>query len=122
MAKLSRNSGDGPVYSTEFGKMCPGCGKPKTACTCRKKQTVHSGDGVVRLMREIKGRKGKGVTLIIGVPLGDAQLKSLAKSLKQKCGSGGSIKNGVIEIQGDHRDLLETELVRLGYAVKRAGG
>lgn len=73
-------------------------------------------------MRETKGRKGKGVTLINGVPLDTAALKKLAKSLKQKCGSGGSIKNGVIEIQGDHRDTLEKELGSLGYNVKRAGG
>jgi translation initiation factor 1 len=73
-------------------------------------------------MRETKGRKGKGVTLITGVPLDDEGLKQLAKSLKQKCGSGGSLKDGVIEIQGDHRDALEKELNGLGYKVKRAGG
>lgn len=73
-------------------------------------------------MRETKGRKGKGVTLITGVPLDDEGLKQLAKTLKQKCGSGGSIKDGVIEIQGDHRDVLEKELSGLGYKVKRAGG
>jgi translation initiation factor 1 len=80
------------------------------------------GDGIVRLVRETKGRKGKGVTLITGLPLGSEELKNLAKTLKQKCGSGGSIKDGVIEIQGDHRDMLELELVSLGYKVKRAGG
>jgi translation initiation factor 1 len=73
-------------------------------------------------MRETKGRKGKGVTLIAGVPLGNDELKILAKTLKQKCGSGGSVKDGVIEIQGDHRDMLEQELASLGYKVKRAGG
>jgi len=73
-------------------------------------------------MRETKGRKGKGVTLITGVPLDDEGLKQLAKSLKQKCGSGGSLKDDVIEIQGDHRDVLEKELNVLGYKVKRAGG
>ncbi len=78
-------------------------------------------DGVVRLMRETKGRKGKGVTLINGLPLDAAALKKIAKSLKQKCGSGGSVKNGVVEIQGDHRDILEKELKILGYKVKRAG-
>lgn len=73
-------------------------------------------------MRQTKGRKGKGVTLISGVPLAQAELKKLAKRLKQKCGCGGSLKNGIIEIQGDHRDTLETELATLGYNVKRAGG
>lgn len=79
-------------------------------------------DGIVRLIRETKGRKGKGVTLITGVPLDIEGLKKLATTLKQKCGSGGSIKEGVIEIQGDHRDMLEQELVGMGYKVKRAGG
>ena len=117
---LNKNSG--MVYSTEFGKMCPGCNKPKTKCICKKKQPPHRNDGIVRLMRETKGRKGKGVTLITGVPLDQEGLKKLAKSLKQKCGSGGTLKDGVIEIQGDHRDVLEKELGKLGYNVKRAGG
>lgn len=73
-------------------------------------------------MRETKGRKGKGVTLIGGLPLTEEGLKKMAKTLKQKCGSGGSVKNGLIEIQGDHRDLLEKELAGLGYKVKQAGG
>ena len=101
--------------------MCPGCNKPKQQCICKQKQTILK-DGIVRLMRETKGRKGKGVTLINGVSLDPTGLKKLAKSLKQKCGSGGSVKNGVIEIQGDHRDTLEKELTGLGYKVKRAGG
>lgn len=109
------------MYSTESGTMCPGCNKQKQQCVCKKQQTIPK-DGIVRLMRETKGRKGKGVTLINGVPLAPTELKKLAKSLKQKCGSGGSIKNGVIEIQGDHRDTLEKELSVRGYKVKRAGG
>ena len=110
------------VYSTEFGTMCPECNKPKKACVCKKKKPAPSGDGIVRLMRETKGRKGKGVTLITGLPLSGDELKQLAKSLKQTCGCGGSIKNGVIEIQGDHRDVLEKELRKRGFTVKRAGG
>ena len=117
----SNKKKSGLVYSTESGTMCPGCNKPAGQCICKKKQTLPK-DGIVRLMRETKGRKGKGVTLINGVPLDTASLKKLAKSLKQKCGSGGSIKNGIIEIQGDHRDVLEKELTALGYKVKRAGG
>jgi translation initiation factor 1 len=122
MAMNNRNKESTLVYSTEFGKMCPGCNKPVAACECSKKQSIPKHDGIVRLMRETKGRKGKGVTLITGVPLDDKGLNQLAKSLKQKCGSGGSIKDGVIEIQGDHRDVLEKELNGLGYKVKRAGG
>jgi translation initiation factor 1 len=117
-----KKKGAGLVYSTEFGKMCPGCNNPAAKCVCRQKQSTPKSDGIVRLMRETKGRKGKGVILITGVPLDNEGLKKLAKSLKQKCGSGGSVKNGVIEIQGDHRDVLEKELGSLGYNVKRAGG
>jgi len=122
MAEKMKDKAYGLVYSTESGRMCPGCNKPSQSCSCKKKQAIPENDGIVRLKRETKGRKGKGVTLITGVPEDDDGLKQLGKSLKQKCGSGGSVKNGVIEIQGDHRDLLEMELTRLGYRVKRAGG
>ena len=121
MARKKANKSSGLVYSTESGTMCSECNKQKQQCVCRQKQVIPK-DGIVRLMRETKGRKGKGVTLINGVPLDPAGLKKLAKSLKQKCGSGGSVKNGIIEIQGDHRDKLEKELAALGYKVKRAGG
>ncbi len=120
--KVDHNKVTGLVYSTEWGKMCPGCNKPDGKCICRTKQSPLKNDGIVRLMRETKGRKGKGVTLITGLPLDNEGLKKLAKSLKQKCGCGGSLKNGVIEIQGDHRSVLEKELGELGYKVKRAGG
>lgn len=102
--------------------MCPVCGKPANKCICKKTRNVPEGDGIVRLKRETKGRKGKGVTLVTGVPADYEELKALSKKLKQKCGSGGTVKDGVIEIQGEHRDLLETELTKLGYKVKRAGG
>ena len=81
-----------------------------------------SGDGVVRVGRETKGRKGKGVTVITGLPLAHDELARLATRLKKRCGSGGTVRDGLIEIQGDHRDLLVTELDGLGYRVKRAGG
>ena len=122
MAMKNQNKSATTVYSTESGKLCPDCNEPAAKCSCRKKQMPVQGDGFVRLMRETKGRKGKGVTLITGVPLESDELKKLAKSLKQKCGGGGSVKEGVIEIQGDHRDMLEQELVSLGYKVKRSGG
>jgi translation initiation factor 1 len=77
---------------------------------------------MVRVGRETKGRAGKGVTVITGVPLATTALEVLATQLKKKCGSGGTVKDGVIEIQGDHRDALVAELVRLGYAAKRSGG
>ena len=122
MAMKIQNKNSATVYSTESGKLCPDCNEPAAKCICRKKHVPPVSDGIVRLMRETKGRKGKGVTLITGVPLESEELKKLANSLKQKCGSGGSVKEGVIEIQGDHRDMLEQELVSLGYKVKRAGG
>ena len=122
MAMKIPNKGAATVYSTESGRLCPDCNEPAVKCVCRKQQMPVQGDGIVRLMRETKGRKGKGVTLITGVPLDNEELKKLAKTLKQRCGSGGSLKDGVIEIQGDHQDMLEQELVSLGYKVKRAGG
>ncbi len=122
MAMKPKNKGAGLVYSTESGKRCPDCNKPSVKCICQEKQLISKSDGIVRLMRVTKGRKGKAVTLITGLPLDNEELKKLSKSLKQKCGSGGSFKNDVIEIQGDHRDVLEIELGRLGYKVKRTGG
>lgn len=116
-----REARGGLVYSSEYGTMCPGCDQPVGACRCRQSRTRPPGDGIVRLQRETKGRKGRGVTLIYGLPLAGDDLKKLAKSLKQKCGSGGSLKNGVVEMQGDQRDFLAKELTALGYRVKRAG-
>jgi translation initiation factor 1 len=84
--------------------------------------TAPRGDGIVRVGRETKGRKGKGVTVVVGVPLASDALEELATRLKRRCGSGGTVHEGVIEIQGDHRDTLVAELGRLGYTVKRAGG
>ncbi len=81
-----------------------------------------AGDGIVRLGRETKGRKGKGVTTIAGVPLDPSGLSALAKELKKRCGSGGTVKESTIEIQGDHRDVLFEELSKRGWRVKRCGG
>ena len=119
---MKKQKTTGLVYSTEHGKMCPRCNQQAAQCRCKQQQIMPKSDGIVRLMRETKGRKGKGVTLITGIPLVGKDMKKLAKSLKQKCGCGGSIKNGIIEIQGDHRDVLEQELVTRGYKVKKAGG
>ena len=111
------------VYSTESGKICPQCGNPITQCTCQQqKSQAIKGSGVVRVGRETKGRKGKGVTVITGLPLNDLELKFLAKDLKQKCGTGGTVKEGVIEIQGEQRDTIVAELIKRGYAAKKMGG
>jgi translation initiation factor 1 len=79
-------------------------------------------DGIVRVGRETKGRKGKGVTLVMGVPVAPAELAELCTRLKKKCGSGGAVKEGVIEIQGDHRDAIVEEIAAQGWTVKRMGG
>ena len=112
----------GIVYSTAHGRMCPTCGKAVAECSCRQKSAVAEGDGIVRVERLTKGRKGKGVTVITGVPLEATELKELGKQLKARCGAGGTLKEGVIEIQGDHREVLLEELKKRGWKVKRAGG
>ncbi|WP_137939449.1 translation initiation factor Sui1 [Chitinivorax sp. B] len=110
-----------PVYSTEHGRLCPGCGQPVNACCCRK-AAPPSGDGVIRLRRETGGRGGKTVTTATGFLLDDNALKQLAVDLKRKCGTGGAVKDRIVEIQGDHRELLKTELEKRGFIVKLAGG
>ncbi|WP_310601346.1 translation initiation factor Sui1 [Desulfobulbus sp.] len=111
-----------PVYSTEQGRLCPGCGQPAAACSCKTKSAAPRGDGIVRVGRATKGRKGGGVTVVTGLALDPEQLRELASRLKKQCGAGGAIKEGTIEIQGEHRDLLVATLQQLGYTVKRAGG
>lgn len=113
---------EGIVYSTDSGKICPGCGNPIRNCNCGRRSLSTPSDGIVRIGRETKGRKGSGVSIINGLPLDDSDLKKLARQLKKKCGTGGTIKSGTIEIQGDHRELLKQELSKLGYTVKLSGG
>ena len=110
-----------PVYSTESGRLCPGCGQPVAACACKKKAPP-SGDGIIRIRREVAGRGGKTVTTASGFSLEDGELKTLAAELKRKCGVGGSSKDGAIEIQGDQRETLATELQKRGDKIKLAGG
>lgn len=111
------------VYSTEYGKLCPGCSHPLGKCSCSsQQQNIVKGDGTVRVGFETKGRNGKGVTIISGVPVSPGGLKDLAKNLKQRCGCGGTVKDGVIEIQGDRRDMIMEELKKVGFRVKRCGG
>jgi len=111
----------GLVFSTEQGRMCPECRNPVAECSCGQPARPQ-GDGVVRVSRETKGRKGKGVTLITGIPLDDNELKAYTKVLKAKCGTGGTVKDGVVEIQGDQRDILVPLLQQKGWTVKRSGG
>ena len=120
--KSKKNKNEALVYSTEFGKTCPECGNPCRLCSCCKSKLKVPSDGIVRIGRQTKGRKGAGVSLVTGVPLDEKGLRSLAKQLKQRCGTGGTVKSGVIEIQGDHRDTLKLELCKLGYTVKLSGG
>lgn len=110
------------VYSTEHGRLCPGCGQPKAACTCKAQTSGQTGDGIVRVGRQTKGRKGSGVTTVSGLALAPDQLRDLASRLKKLCGAGGALKDGVIEIQGEQRDTLVQALEKLGYTVKRVGG
>lgn len=113
------------VYSTEQGRLCPECGEAQDACICAdlaERERLATLDGIVRIRRETAGRKGKGVTTISGVPLVEAELKKLLKRLKQRCGTGGALKGGVIEIQGDHRQPIQALLEAEGFRVKQAGG
>ena len=100
------------VYSTESGRIKPEVSKPSRP----------KGDGVVRIQRQTKGRKGKGVCIVTGLDLEDSALKLLAAELKKHCGCGGAVKDGSIEIQGDARDKIKSFLEKKGYTVKLAGG
>ncbi len=117
-----KNDNSRLVYSTESGRLCPQCHRAVADCVCGNDRPASVGDGIVRLQRETKGRSGKAVTVITGVPLAGSELKSLAKELKRKCGVGGALKEGNIEIQGDQRALLKPELEKRGFTVKIAGG
>ncbi len=107
---------DRTVWSSEKGDLRSPRSRP------RDEAAAVAGDGVVRVRRETRGRGGKTVTTVSGIPLAGPDLKDLAKDLKRLCGTGGAVKDGVIEIQGDHRDTLVAELEARSYTVKRAGG
>lgn len=119
---MSKNDKSVTVYSSIEGRICPGCGQPAGKCSCSKQAVLPKGDGTARISRSTKGRGGKCVSLISGLQLGPDELARLAKHLKQKCGSGGTLKDGVIEIQGDHRELIAKELIILGHKAKLSGG
>ncbi len=110
------------VYSTEHGRTCPRCGRPVAACICKQHTAMPTGDGTVRVTREKAGRSGKTVTVARGALLDAAGLQALGKRLKAACGSGGTVKDGAIEIQGDHADRLVALLQHEGFTAKRAGG
>ncbi|MFD4839311.1 translation initiation factor Sui1 [Achromobacter sp. NPDC058515] len=120
---MKRNSTGGLVYSTEAGRMCPQCRQPLAQCQCKQASRASpGGDGVARVSRETKGRGGKSVTLVRGLALDPAALGVLGKQLRTACGSGGTVKDGVIEVQGDHCDRIIDALTKQGHRAKRAGG
>lgn len=113
----------GLVYSTEGGgRMCPACRRPAGQCACGRSAPKPAGDGIARVSRETKGRGGKTVTLVRGLALNDTELVALAQQLKAACGSGGTVKDGTVEVQGEHRDRIAALLQARGYRVKLAGG
>jgi translation initiation factor 1 len=118
---MKNSSNSGLVYSTESGRMCPECRQPVAACTCKAK-AIPAGDGVAKVSRQTKGRGGKTVTIVKGLALDATALALLGKQLRSACGSGGTVKDGVIEIQGEHCDLVMDTLAKHGHKAKRAGG
>ena len=120
MKKAFLNSG--LVYSTDSGRTCPACRQPVTACVCKLVNARLPSDGIARVSKSSKGRGGKTVTLVTGLGLDEAALLALGKLLKAACGSGGTVKDGVIEVQGDHCEQVIQALDKQGYRVKRAGG
>jgi translation initiation factor 1 len=120
---MKSSSQGGLVYSTETGRMCPACRQPLAQCACKaQSKAVPVGDGVVRVSRQTKGRGGKSVTVVKGLPLDAIALALLGKQLRTQCGSGGTVKDGVIEVQGDHVEAILAALVKLGHQAKKAGG
>lgn len=124
MAKRGTSKDDSAyalVFSSDKGRTCPKCEEAVEKCHCRT-SGIEAGDGRVRVRREVKGRGGKTVTTLRGFALNEKELLGLGADLKKRCGSGGTVKDGVIEIQGNHVDLLLDVLSRRGFDVKRSGG
>jgi translation initiation factor 1 len=116
----------GLVYSTEGGRMCPQCRQPLADCRCaalaRATAGGMRGDGIARVQRESKGRGGKTVTVVRGLPLDADALAALGKRLRTACGTGGTVREGTLELQGDHVDKVLAWLGAQGLKAKRAGG
>ena len=111
------------VYSTDGGRMCPTCRQAQAACVCAARaRAAPAGDGVARVTREKQGRGGKTVTVVRGLPLDADALAALGKRLRTACGAGGTAKEGVLEVQGDHTERVVAFLVAAGYPAKLAGG
>jgi translation initiation factor 1 len=119
---MKSSSSGGLVYSTELGRTCPECRHALADCTCKSAtRAAPAGDGVASVSRQTKGRGGKTVTVVKGLALDDAALAALGKQLRTACGSGGTTKDGVIEVQGDHCDLVMEALKTHGHRAKRVG-
>ncbi|CDG85434.1 translation initiation factor Sui1 [Janthinobacterium agaricidamnosum] len=119
---MKSSSKGGLVYSTEVGRTCPGCRQALAVCSCKTSaKAAPAGDGQVRVSRQTKGRSGKCVTLVKGVALDGLALAALGKQLRTACGSGGTVKDGVIEVQGDHCELVLETLIKLGHQARRSG-
>ncbi len=120
---MQKRRGGGLVYSTDSGRMCPACRQPLAACTCKAQQAAPAaGDGIVRISCETKGRGGKAVTLVRGLALDADALAALGKRLRTACGAGGAVKDGVLELQGDHRSRIADALQKEGFRTRLAGG
>lgn len=120
---MKNSSKGGLVYSTDVGRICPECRLALAACVCKARaKAAPVGDGMVRVSRQTKGRGGKSVTIIKGLALDPLALALLGKQLRTACGSGGTVKDGVIEVQGDHCELVIEALKKHGHSTKRAGG
>jgi translation initiation factor 1 len=123
MSIVKSSSKGALVYSTDGGRMCPECRRTVAECICKTLATTQPAqDSVARVVRETKGRGGKSVTVVRGLALDPVALASLGKQLRTACGSGGTVKDGVIEVQGDHCDRVIEALKKSGHRVKRAGG
>ena len=118
---MRRAGQGGLVYSTDSGRMCPACRQPQTACTCEQ-QRAPAGDGAIRVSRDSKGRGGKTVTVVRGLALDETARIALGKRLRSACGSGGTVKDGCIEIQGDKREEMKRILTEAGFKPVFAGG
>ena len=120
---MKAGSKGGLVYSTEVGRVCPACRQAVAKCACKSQaKAVPAGGGVVQVSRQTKGRGGKSVTVVKGLALDPLALAMLGKALRAACGSGGTVKDGAIEVQGDHCDLVMEALKKLGHSPKRVGG